>query len=368
MICNNCVMDVSDPLITFNHQGICNHCVNFKNVTSKNWFPNEEGKNKINTIFNKIKNDNADKKYDCILGLSGGLDSSYLALKLFDAGLRPLVVHVDAGWNDELAVNNIEMIVQYCKWDLHTVVIDWEEMKDLQFAYLKSGVANQDVPQDHIFASTLYNFAAKKNIRYIMNGGNISTECIFPSSWLWDNKDSVNLKSIHKKYGKLKLKKYKTISLFELYFYFPFIRKIKAIRPLNFMVYNKNMAIEELESRLEFKTYSKKHGESIFTKFYQNYWLPKKYGFDKRRPHLSSLIVTGQMSRNEALKKLNEKLYDENELNEDLDFVAKKFNLTTEEFKQIIQNQNQNHSSFRNQKNIKKILKSFYNIYKRIIK
>ena len=134
------------------------------------------------------------------------------------------------------------------------------------------------------------------------------------------------------------------------------------------MVYNKNMAIEELESRLEFKTYSKKHGESIFTKFYQNYWLPKKYGFDKRRPHLSSLIVTGQMSRNEALKKLNEKLYDENELNEDLDFVAKKFNLTTEEFKQIIQNQNQNHSSFRNQKNIKKILKSFYNIYKRIIK
>ena len=176
-------------------------------------------------------------------------------------------MHVDAGWNSELAVYNIEKIIKYCNWDLHTVVIDWEEMKDLQISYLKSGVANQDVPQDHIFASSIYKFAVKNKIRYIINGGNFSTECIFPKSWIWDNKDSTNLKAIHKKYGKIKLKNYKTISFFELYFYFPLIKRIKAIRPLNFMNYNKEEALNELKTKIHYKPYKRKHGNRFLQNF-----------------------------------------------------------------------------------------------------
>lgn len=335
-MCARSVMDTTDPEIYFDSNGVSNHCIEFDNVTSKKWYPNEIGKEKLKEIYAQIRENGRNKNFDCILGLSGGIDSSYLALKLYEANLRPLVVHVDGGWNSELAVQNIENIVNYCGWDLHTIVIDWEEMKSLQLAYLKSGIANQDVPQDHAFFSSLYHFATKHKINYIMSGGNIATESIYPSSWGWSAMDSDNLKSIYKKFSNKKLKKFKTISFFQLYFYYPFIKKMKTVRPLNFMPYVKAEALKELKEKVGYKEYARKHGESIFTKFFQNFWLPTKFGYDKRKPHLSSLIVSGQMTRDQALEELKKPLYDDYELKEDKAYIAKKLGISLEEFENIL--------------------------------
>ena len=347
-ICTKCVMDTTDPEISFDENGVCNHCREFDEVTSKRWFPNEEGAKKLQAIYEKMKKENAHKDYDCILGLSGGVDSSYLALKLYEAGIRPLVVHVDGGWNSELAVQNIENIVNYCGWHLHTIVIDWEEMKDLQLAYLKSAIANQDVPQDHAFFASLYHFATKHGVNYVISGGNLATESIFPKAWHWSAMDADNLHAINNKFGTKKLKNYKTIGFYELYFYYPFIKKMKTISPLNFMPYIKSEALQELKDKVGYKEYARKHGESVFTKFFQNYWLPMKFGYDKRKPHLASLIVAGQMSREEALKELDKPLYDERELNEDKEYIAKKLGVSDEKFEQILQMPSHKYSDFPN--------------------
>ncbi len=356
-ICKRCVMDTTDPLITFDEKGICNHCNNFDEVTSKIWFPNDVGRKKIQKIYGKIKNDNLKNNYDCILGLSGGLDSSYLALKLHEAGMRPLLVHVDGGWNSELAVKNIENIINYCGWDLHTIVIDWEEMRDLQLAYFISNVANQDVPQDHAFSASLFHFALKHNIKYIMSGSNIATESILPDAWIGNNKDSINLRSIHKKFGKIKLKKYKTIGFYQYYLYYPFVKKIKTVSPLNFMEYNKTKALSELESKVGYRGYSRKHSESVFTKFYQNHWLPVKFGYDKRKAHFSSLILSNQMTREEALKELETPLYNDKDLKEDKEYIAKKLGISDVEFEQICKLPPHNYSDFSNTINEYKLMK-----------
>lgn len=365
--CTKCVMDTTDTEIIFDDNGVCNHCLKFENETKKRWFPNNEGKEKLNKIYAKIKEETKNKDYNCILGLSGGVDSSYLALKIFDAGLKPLVVHVDGGWNSELAVSNIENIIQYCGWDLHTIVIDWEEMRDLQLAYMKAGVANQDVPQDHAFFSSLYHFAIKYKIKYIINGGNISTESIFPKSWHWSAMDTYNLKAIHKKFGTKKLKNYKTIGFYQLYFYYPFIKGMKTIRPLNFMPYIKKEALKELEKRVGYKVYARKHGESVFTKFFQNYWLPMKFGYDKRKPHLSSLIVSNQITKEEALQELNRPLYDEKELKEDKFYIAKKLGVTEEEFENILSMPSHNYKDFKNMEKKYKRIKYFQNLLSSIL-
>lgn len=347
-ICTRCVMDTTDPDITFDKNQVCNHCIEFDEVTSKRWFPNEEGAKKLEAIYGKMKKENINKEYDCILGLSGGVDSSYLALKLYEAGIRPLVVHVDGGWNSELAVQNIENIVNYCGWHLHTIVINWEEMRDLQLAYLKSAIANQDVPQDHAFFASLYHFATKYGVNYVISGGNIATESISPNSWHWSAMDADNLHAIHNKFGTKKLKDYKTIGFYQLYFYYPFIKKMKVVRPLNFMPYIKSDALQELKDKVGYKEYARKHGESVFTKFFQNYWLPMKFGYDKRRIHLSSLIVSGQMIRENALKELEKPLYEDKELKEDKEYIAKKLGVSDEEFEQILQMPSHKYSDFPN--------------------
>jgi N-acetyl sugar amidotransferase len=341
-------MDTSDPDINFDSNGVCNHCREFDEVTSKRWHPGPEGMEKLHAIFATMKKDQSNKDYDCILGLSGGVDSSYLALKLYEYGIRPLVVHVDGGWNSELAVQNIENIVNYCGWHLHTIVIDWEEMRDLQLAYLKSGIANQDVPQDHAFFASLYHFATKFGVKYVISGGNYSTESIFPNSWHWSAMDAISLHDIHNKFGSKKLKRYKTINFFELYFYYPFIKKMKTIRPLNFMPYVKSEALKELKEKVGYKDYARKHGESVFTKFFQNYWLPMKLGYDKRKPHLSSLIVSNQITRSLALKELESPLYDERELKDDKEYIAKKLGISNEEFQEILEMKSHNYTDFKN--------------------
>jgi N-acetyl sugar amidotransferase len=360
-------MDTTDPEINFNKNGICNHCIEFDEITSKRWYPNKEGAKKLEVIYKKMKKENAGKDYDCILGLSGGVDSSYLALKLYETGIRPLVVHVDGGWNSELAVANIEKIVNYCKWDLHTIVIDWEEMKDLQLAYLKSGIANQDVPQDHAYFSSLYHFATKHHINYIISGGNIATESAFAKSWHWSAMDADNLHSIQKNFGTMKLRNYKTISFYDLYFYYPFVKKMKVIRPLNFMSYIKSDALEELKEKVGYKEYARKHGESVFTKFFQNYWLPVKFGYDKRIIHLSSLIVSGQMERDKALQELEEPLYDENEIINDKEYIAKKLGVSDKEFEQILKMPSHVYSDFDSMEKKKNFIKKVQASIKKII-
>jgi N-acetyl sugar amidotransferase len=356
-VCNRCVMDTSDPLITFDEQGVCNHCSEFDAQTSKHWFPNDEGQRRLKEMITAIKRDGAGKEFDCILGLSGGVDSSYLALKAKEWGLRPLVVHVDAGWNSELAVANIEAIVKHCNYDLHTHVVDWEEMRDLQLAYLQSGIANQDVPQDHIFFASLYHFAVRNGIRYIFSGGNIATEGVFPSAWHGSAMDAINLKAIHRKFGTRLLRNYKTISFFDYYFWYPFVKKMRTIRPLNYMPYVKSQAIQELESAVGWRSYGRKHGESHFTKLFQNYYLPERFGYDKRRPHLSSLIVSGQMSRVDGVDELGKPLYDTKELEFDIEYVCKKLRRKRTEFDELMRVPKRHYKDFPNWDKYHRLLK-----------
>lgn len=347
-VCVRCVMDTSDPEISFDEHGVCNHCASFDRVASQQWFPGEEGMLRWGRIVDEIKVAGAGSDYDCILGLSGGVDSSFLALKAIDWGLRPLVVHVDAGWNSELAVANIERIVKHCGYDLHTHVVDWEEIRDLHLAYLRAGIANQDVPQDHIFFSSLYHFATKNGIRYVLSGGNLATEGIFPEAWHGSAMDAINLCAIHKRFGERPLKHYKTISFFDYYLWYPFVKKMRTVRPLNYMPYVKAEALAELEQTVGYKPYPRKHGESLFTKLFQNYYLPTKFGFDKRRPHLSSLIVSGQMRREEALAKLEELLYDPHELEEDVTYFCKKLRITRAQFDELKNVEPHHYSDFPN--------------------
>ena len=365
--CTKCLMDSSDPDISFDDSGVCNHCIKFDQLASQQWFPNEEGRRRWGGIANEIKAAGAGREYDCILGLSGGVDSSYLALKARDWGLRPLVVHVDAGWNSELAVANIEQIVKHCGYDLHTHVVDWEEMRDLHLAYLRAGVANQDVPQDHIIFASLYHFATKNGIRYVLSGGNLSTEGIMPPhAWHHSAMDAMNLRAIHKRFGERSLKTYGTISFFDCYFWYPLVKKMRTARPLNYMPYVKSEALSELEQTVGFKPYPRKHGESLFTKLFQNYYLPTKFGYDKRRPHLSSLIVSDQITREEALEKLAEPLYDPQELEIDIGYFCKKLRITRAEFDGFIREPSRHYTDFHNWDGRYRLIKRVQSVFERM--
>ena len=366
--CQRCVMDTSDPEIKFTSEGVCNHCIEFDARANRSWFPNEIGREMWRAEVARIKKEGDGKDYDSVLGLSGGVDSSYLALKIYEAGLRPLVVHVDAGWNSELAVSNIEKIVKHCDFDLHTQVINWEEMRDLQLAYLKSGVANQDVPQDHAFFASIYRFAVQNGIRTIFSGGNIATEGVFPDSWHGAAMDAINLKAIHRRFGSRKLSSYPTISFFEYYFYFPFVRKMRTVRPLNYMPYDKKSAIEELERRIGWRSYGRKHGESLFTKLFQNYYLPRKFGYDKRLPHYSSLIASGQMTREDAISMLDEPLYNAGELEIDLNYFCKKLRIARGDLEEILEAPSHQYADFPNWEGRRRLAKSTQKLFERIIR
>lgn len=366
--CVRCVMDTSDPFIVFDNKGICNHCKKFDEVTFKEWPLKERGQERLEEIIDKIKKDGEGKEYDCIIGLSGGLDSSYLAVFLKDYNLRALAVHVDAGWNSELSVYNIEQVVKHCGYNLHTHVINWSDMRNLQLAYLESGVCNQDVPQDHIFFSSLYHFATKNKIRYIISGGNISTESISPDSWHHSAMDSINIRSIYKKFGKKKLENYKTISFFQYYIYYPFFCKMKTIRPLDFIDYNRKDALDTLKNKIGYKEYGEKHCESVFTKFFQNYYLPKRFGYDKRKLHFSSMILSGQIDRNEALKQLGETLYDEENLKQDFKYIAQKLKISEEKLKEFIELPPSSYSCYRNWDSLYKIIKKTQFLFSKLLK
>ncbi len=335
-VCTYCVMDTTDPAIAFDSSGRCNHCREMESTEGTLWFTDDRGKPQLDAMLSRIVDEGKGQEFDCILGLSGGVDSSYLALKAFEWGLRPLVVHVDAGWNSELAVANIQRILEHCGWELHTHVVNWEDMRELQVAFLRSGVANQDVPQDHAFFASLYHFATENNIRYILNGGNIATEGIFPTAWHWAAMDARNLKAIYREYGGKRLEYYQTIGFGRYYLWYPFVKRMTPVRPLNLIPFDKEAAVAELSDRIGWRSYDRKHGESLFTKFFQNYYLPTRYGYDKRKPHLSSRIVSHQITREGALMELAQPLYEEAELKRDRAYVLRKLRITDEEFDEMM--------------------------------
>lgn len=332
-ICKRCVMDTSDPTITFDKNGYCNHCTD---ALKERVIINDESKKIFNDLISKLKEEGKGKKYDCVLGISGGIDSSYLAYLLSKKGVRILGIHIDGGWNTEISSNNLKKLVDKCKIDLKIIKINEEEMMDLQRSYFLAQVVNQDVPQDHAFFAELYHYMMKHKIKYFISGHNWVSESITPLAWGYDAYDSVNLKDIHKKYGKVKLNTYPILTFFENKIKMPYICKIKKIRPLNYIDYNPDEALEILRNEIGFEYYGSKHCESSFTRLLQNYIQPKKYGFEKRRAHLSSMVISGLITRDEALKILKQKPDTDRQIEKDINEFITKINITREEFDNII--------------------------------
>jgi N-acetyl sugar amidotransferase len=329
-------MDASDPEISFDMAGICNHCVRYEKRVKNELHSGEQGERKLSSLLETIKQKTQNREYDCIIGVSGGVDSTmvaYLAKKRF--GLNPLAVHLDNGWNSELAVNNIHKTLELLDIDLYTHVIDWEEFKDLQLSFLKSSFINAEIPTDHAIFALLFQIAAKKKIPYILGGSNIVTEGILASSWVYDHKDWRLIKGIHKKFGSKKLKTYPHYGMLQL-FYYVFFKRIKYIPILNFVEYDKNEAMDIIQNELEWVYYGGKHYESIYTRFYQSYILPEKYGVDKRKAHLSTLIMSGQLKREDAIGELQQETYPKDLMEEDKEYVIKKLGLNEDEFNEIM--------------------------------
>lgn len=353
-ICTNCVMDTTDTKITFDDKGICDHCNGFYKKILPNWHTDEKGWQELQIIVDEIKKAGAGKDFDCIIGMSGGIDSSYLTyLAKEKLGLRPLVFHVDAGWNSQIAVNNIEKLVDKLGLDLYTEVIDWEEMRDLQLAFFKSGVPHIDTPQDHAFFATMYNFAEKYDVKYILTGANYSTECVRnPVEWMYYQSDAIQLQDIHKKFGTRPLVNFPITSILRHKVYLRYLKKIRVVTPLNYMPYIKMDAMRLLEEHFGWQPYPQKHFESRFTKFYESYWLPKKFGYDTRRVQYSSLILTNQMTRDEALQKLSRLPYDEENIAQDFEYVATKLGISVEELQGYMDGPNKSYKDYKSQESV----------------
>jgi len=334
-ICSNCVMDTTDDAITFDEHGVCDHCRSFKADVLPNWHPDDTGKAIFRQTIEKIRASGKGKPFDSIIGLSGGLDSSYLIhLAVTEFGMRPLVFHVDGGWNTDIAVNNIQMLVDKLGLDLYTEVINWEEMRDFQLSFFKSGVPHLDIPQDHAFVATLYHFANKNNIKYILNGGNYATECVRnPLEWLYYGTDMAQLKDIQRRFGTRELKTYPFSSVFFHKVYLRYFKGVQVVKPLNYLPYTKAVAVEALASRYGWRAYPQKHFESRFTRFFEGYWLPTRFGYDTRRVQYSSLILTGQTTREEALANLAASPYDPATIDAEFEYIATKLGISVDELR-----------------------------------
>lgn len=349
-ICASCIMDTSDSNIVFDEQGRCDYCNNYYRNILPNWHPNERGEREMRLVAEQIKKDSEGRDHDCIIGVSGGVDSSYLVVLAKEKlGLRPLIFHVDAGWNSQQSVNNIEKLVDGLGLDLHTEVINWLEMKDLQLSFFKAQVPHLDTPQDHAFFASLYNFAAKHGVKYILTGANYSTECVRePLEWHYHASDLAQLRDIHRKFGTRELKTFPQADIFTYKLYYRFIKGVRVVKPLNNFPYIKEEAMQELADRFGWQKYAHKHYESRFTRFYEGYWLPTKFGYDKRRAHFSSLILTGQLSRDEALEKIAKPAYDEETMAQDFEYIATKLDVTVDDLRALLAGPKKSYHDYKN--------------------
>ena len=350
-ICNRCVMDTTDSKIQFDRDGRCDHCQNFKTNIAPNWHTGEQGLFELEIVAKKIKNEGIGKDFDCIIGLSGGLDSSYTAYVAKEVmGLRPLLFHVDAGWNTDQAVGNIEKLVDGLGVELYTEVINWKEMQDLQVAFFKSQTPDQDIPQDTAFFSALYKFARQNKIEYVLTGGNHSTECCRePDEWgAFPGIDKTLIGDIHKKFGLRELKTFPIIDALVYKIFYHKILGMKIFKPLDLVPFIKKDAETLLNEKYGWKSFQHKHHESRFTRFYEDYWLPRKFGYEKRRAHFSSLIMTGQMTRNEAIERLKTPEMDDKFMESEFEFVANKLGLSVAELQEMFDGKNKSFHDYKN--------------------
>lgn len=351
--CNNCIMDTSDPNIKFDDRGWCDYCNNFEATIRPNWHTDQKGKEELELLADRIRQEGKGKDFDCIIGLSGGLDSSYVAYVAKEQmGLRPLLFHVDAGWNTDQAVGNIEKLVDGLGLDLYTEVINWEEMKDLQVAFLRSQIPDQDLPQDAAFFSSLYKFARKHKIKYVITGSNISTECCRePEEWGgYLGIDKLLFQDIHSRFGKRPLETFPLVDILISKIYYQRLLGMQIAKPLDMVPFIKKEAEDELERRFGWQRFQHKHHESRFTRFYEDYWLPRKFGFHKRRAHFSSLIMTGQMTRDEALARIANPEMDEHFLQQEFEYVANKLDLSVGELREIFEGENRTYRDYKNKR------------------
>lgn len=349
-ICSRCIMDTSDPTITFDERGWCDFCRNFESNLKPNWHPGERGIREITPLIEKIKQEGKGRDHDCLIGISGGLDSSYvtyIAKEKF--GLRPLMFHCDAGWNSDLGVSNIQKIIEGLHLDLVTEVVNWEEMKDLQRAFFKSQVPFVDTPQDLALFSAIYNFAAKNGFKYVITGGNNSTECVREClEWTYFSTDMRHVRDVHRRFGTRPLKTFPTCDILKYKTWYRWGKGIRVIKLLDSVPYIKKDAIRELNEKFGWQPYPQKHYESRFTRFFESYWTPKKHGYDKRRAYMSSEILTGQMTREEALDRISRPELDEETMQREFEYVAKKLGWTVAEFEEIFRGENKTFRDYKN--------------------
>lgn len=332
--CSRCVMsNVADKNIFFDMNGLCNHCKRYDAL--KNSRIADDGEKSLERLLSKIKKSGKGKDFDCIIGVSGGVDSTYVAYLTKKFGLRALAVHFDNGWNSELAVKNIENVLRKLEIELYTFVVDWDEFRDLQLSFLKASVPDGEIPTDHAISALLWKTARKFNIKYILSGLNFATEAVSVPDWSYGHSDWKYIKNIHKKFGNKKLKSYPHFNFFDL-FYTNFIRSIKSVSILNYLKYNKNQAMKLLEKDLDWRKYEGKHYESFYTKFYQGYILPKQFNVDKRYGHYSDLINSNQIRRDDALRELKNPALPLKTIEKDKEYVAKKLMITADELNFLI--------------------------------
>jgi N-acetyl sugar amidotransferase len=336
--CTRTIMDTTDPDIWFDDEGVSSHAHHFDEVFAADLARAQAGERQaeLEQLVATIKRAGEGKPYDCIVGISGGVDSTYLLLQAVRLGLRPLAVHFDSGWNSELAVSNIHNIVTTLGVDLYTHVVDWREMRDLQLSFFKASLANCDIPTDHAFGYVAYHQAKKYGIKYILSGGNAATESILPESWGYNADDAKHLRAVQRRFGTVKLKTYPVMGMFARYVWYPMVRGIQTVRPLNYMPYFYADAKKDITDSVGWRDYGGKHYESVFTRYFQGYYLPHKFGYDKRLAHYSSLVLSGQITRDEALKLMESSNYPEALRAQDHEFIAKKLGLSVAELDELI--------------------------------
>lgn len=363
-ICTRCVMDSSDIEITFDDKGICNHCTEFLEKRVHYKYQGAETDLKLQSLIEKIKKSGKGKEYDCVVGISGGIDSSYAVWIAKNFGLRILGVHMDNGWNSEEAVLNIKNIAQKLQIDYESYVLNWNEFKDLQRSFLKASVPEAETPTDIAIAGALHRIAAKYGVKYIISGGNFATEGILPRTWHYNSKDMRYLKHIQHVFGKVKLKKFPAFGFWRE-FYYKFFKRIQIVYLLNYIDYSKDEAVKLLEEKLNWRYYGGKHYESKYTGFIQSFYLFEKFGIDYRRATFSSLICIGDIQREEALKTLEQKPYEISKIEEEKKYIAKKLDFSAEEFDLLLSSQPKWYFNYPNNE---KRLGLIYNLYRKLYK